>query len=220
MEYWHAAISDTRHISSFSPLPKIRQPFNSFTCPPNLIGHQDTSAATRLVSRRHTVLLLLPNLSVGRHTRRLTQGRTGLRDILHQPKKFPRHFLNKYQQNANQFTYYLHDSTNYPWVPVTKQKSTQWRPDTVLANKSQKLLRHGWPGNSTLCSFRHCNAVYNQNTKERWTKRCTFSFPKIGDLGFAKNYLSITLTSIAAKIYNALPRNLIENTIEKILRKN
>ena len=87
-----------------------------------------SSAATRLVRRRHTVpndkfgsnffffflrkkkKKLLPNLSLGRHT----QGRAGLRDILHQPKKNSRHFLNKYQQIASQFTYYLHNSTNYP----------------------------------------------------------------------------------------------------------
>ena len=45
-------------------------------------------------------------------------------------------------------------------------------------------------------------------------------FPKKGDLGLAKNYWGITLTSIAAKIYNALLRNRIELEIDKILRKN
>ena len=38
--------------------------------------------------------------------------------------------------------------------------------------------------------------------------------------GFAKNYQGITLTSIAAKIYNALLRNRIEPKIDNILRKN
>ena len=51
-------------------------------------------------------------------------------------------------------------------------------------------------------------------------KRCILPFPKKGDLGFAKNYQSITLTSIAAKIYNALLRNRIEPKIDNILRKN
>ena len=41
-----------------------------------------------------------------------------------------------------------------------------------------------------------------------------------GDLGLAKNYRGITLTSIAAKIYNALLRNRIEPKIENIPRKN
>ena len=36
----------------------------------------------------------------------------------------------------------------------------------------------------------------------------------------AKNYRGITLTSITAKIYNALLRNCIEPKIEKILWKN
>ena len=45
-------------------------------------------------------------------------------------------------------------------------------------------------------------------------------FPKKGDLGLAKNYRGITLTSLAAKIYNALLRNRIEPKIDNILRKN
>ena len=66
---------------------------------------------------------------------------------------------------------------------------------------------------------RHCNAVYNQNTIDRWMKRCILPFPKKGDLGLAKNYRGITLTSIAAKIYNALLRNRIQPKFD-ILRKN
>ena len=51
-------------------------------------------------------------------------------------------------------------------------------------------------------------------------KRCILPFPKKGDLGLAKNYRGITLTSIAAKIYNARLRNHIEPKIDNILRKN
>ena len=68
--------------------------------------------------------------------------------------------------------------------------------------------------------LRHCNAVYNQNPIDRWMKGCILPFPKKGDLGLAKNYRGITLTSIAAKIYNALLRNRIVPQIDKILRKN
>ena len=68
--------------------------------------------------------------------------------------------------------------------------------------------------------LRQCNAVYNQNRIERWTKGCILPFPKKGDLGLAKNYRGITLTSIAAKIYNALLRNCIEPKIDNIFRKN
>ena len=51
-------------------------------------------------------------------------------------------------------------------------------------------------------------------------KGCILPFPKKGDLGLAKNYRGITLTSIAAKIYNAQLRNRIEHKIDNILRKN
>ena len=66
--------------------------------------------------------------------------------------------------------------------------------------------------------LRHCNAVYNQNPIDRWMKGCILPFPKKGDFGLAKNYRGITLTSIAAKIYNALLRNRIEPKIDNILR--
>ena len=45
-------------------------------------------------------------------------------------------------------------------------------------------------------------------------------FPKKDNLGLAKKYQGITLTSIAAKIYYALLRNCIEPKIDNILRKN
>ena len=67
--------------------------------------------------------------------------------------------------------------------------------------------------------FLQCNEVYNQNRIERWTKGCILPFPQNGDLGLAKNYRGITLTSIAAKIYNAQLRNSIEPKIDNILRK-
>ena len=51
-------------------------------------------------------------------------------------------------------------------------------------------------------------------------KGCILPFPKKCDLGLAKNYRVITLTSIAAKIYNAQLRNCIEPKIDNILRKN
>ena len=68
--------------------------------------------------------------------------------------------------------------------------------------------------------LRQCNAVYCQNRIERWTKGCIPPFPPKDDLGLAKNNRGITLTSIAAKIYNALLRNCIETKIDNILRKN
>ena len=51
-------------------------------------------------------------------------------------------------------------------------------------------------------------------------KGCIPPFPKKGDLGLAKHYRGITLTSIAVKISNVLLRNRIEPKIDNILRKN
>ena len=44
--------------------------------------------------------------------------------------------------------------------------------------------------------LRHYDAVYNQNTINRWTKRCIHRLPKKRDLGIAKNYRGITFKSI------------------------
>ena len=65
--------------------------------------------------------------------------------------------------------------------------------------------------------LRYCDALYNQNTIDRWTKGCTLPFSTKADLRIAKNYRGITLTSLAAKIYNALLLNYIEPAIKKIL---
>ena len=51
-------------------------------------------------------------------------------------------------------------------------------------------------------------------------KGCILPFPKKSDLRLEKNYRGITLTSIAAKIYNALLRNCIEPKSDNILMKN
>ena len=67
--------------------------------------------------------------------------------------------------------------------------------------------------------FRFCNAVYKTNTIEQWTKGCILPFPKKSDLVITQNNKSITLTSIAAKVYNALFLNCIKPDIGKILRK-
>ena len=55
---------------------------------------------------------------------------------------------------------------------------------------------------------------------ERWTKGCIPPFSKKDDLGITKKYKSITLTAIAAKVYNAILLHSIKPEIEKILRKN
>ena len=61
----------------------------------------------------------------------------------------------------------------------------------------------------------YCNAVYNRNRIDRWTKGFILPFPKKDDYGIVNNYRGITLTSIAAKINNILLLNRIEPEIEK-----
>ena len=65
-----------------------------------------------------------------------------------------------------------------------------------------------------------CNNVYNGNSIDKWTEGCILPFPKKGDLGVTDNYRGITLTAIAAKIYNSMLLNRVQPTLEKILRKN
>ena len=72
--------------------------------------------------------------------------------------------------------------------------------------------------NEELLTF--CNKVYDQEAIQRWTEGCILPFPKKGNLGDVTNYRGITLTSIAAKIYNQLILNRIRPHLEKVLRRN
>ena len=92
-------------------------------------------------------------------------------------------------------------------IPATMSKNSM-SPSGRKTRKFDDLL------------LRYCNAVYRQNTIKRGIKGCILSFPKKSDLGLAKNYCGITLTSIAGKNYNALLLNRVDSEIEKILRKN
>ena len=65
-----------------------------------------------------------------------------------------------------------------------------------------------------------CNAVYQQQEIQVWTEGCIMPFPKKGDLGLVTNYRRITLTPIAAKIYNAMLLNRIQPELKKVLRIN
>ena len=65
-----------------------------------------------------------------------------------------------------------------------------------------------------------CNSVYSHETIERWREGCILPFPKKGNLSLIKNYRGITLTSIAAKIFNLMILNRIRPEIDPILRKN
>ena len=66
----------------------------------------------------------------------------------------------------------------------------------------------------------YCNEVYKGNSIQAWTEGCILPFPKKGDLSQTSNYRGITLTSIAAKVYNGLLLNRIQPEVEKHLRRN
>ena len=72
--------------------------------------------------------------------------------------------------------------------------------------------------NDQLLEF--CNDVFSQKPIEYWTKGCILPFPKKGDLSVTDNYRGITLTCIAAKIYNTMIRERIQPAIDDILRPN
>ena len=64
------------------------------------------------------------------------------------------------------------------------------------------------------------NQVYKLEPIDRWSEGCILPFQKKGDLGLTTNYRGITLTAIAAKIYNLLILNRIRPQLDKNLLKN
>ena len=65
-----------------------------------------------------------------------------------------------------------------------------------------------------------CNNVYNQDPINRWREGCLLPIPKKGNLVITKNYRGITLTAIAAKIYNLMLLNRTRPKLDRVLRKN
>ena len=72
--------------------------------------------------------------------------------------------------------------------------------------------------NDTLLQL--CNAVYAGSRIDKWRQGCLLPFPKKGDLGNTANYRGITLTSIAAKLYNSMLLNRLKPHVDPILRRN
>ena len=103
--------------------------------------------------------------------------------------------------------------TNYAKTWYSTNKIKNWK-----AADLNKILPEVWKTRKfDGILLQYCNAIYNQNIIDRWTKSCIFLFSKKSDLGIAKNYQGITLTSIAAKIYNALLLDHIEPEMRKFL---
>ena len=65
-----------------------------------------------------------------------------------------------------------------------------------------------------------CNKTYHGDVPDAWVKGGIIPFPKKGDLGKTSNYRGITLTAIAAKIYNRMLLNRIRPHIDPRLRIN
>ena len=80
-----------------------------------------------------------------------------------------------------------------------------------------KYVKYGNQNNLSTCFF---NTVYKKNTLEKWMKGCTLPFPKIDNLKITKNYSSITLTTISAKVYKNLFLNHIRHEVKKTLGEN
>lgn len=65
-----------------------------------------------------------------------------------------------------------------------------------------------------------CNKTYHGEAPNIWLKGGILPFPKKGDLGITTNYRGITLSAVAAKIYNKMLLNRLKPHIDPILRKN
>ena len=71
------------------------------------------------------------------------------------------------------------------------------------------LLKSGRQGNLMTCFSNYVPGSINK-TQEKWKRGCILSFLKNGDLGIMKNYRRIALTAIAAKVYNAMLLNCMQ----------
>ena len=65
-----------------------------------------------------------------------------------------------------------------------------------------------------------CDRIYNQEPVDIWRQSCIIPLHKKGDLHLATNYRGISLTPMAAKIYNKLLLRRIRPVLENMLRDN
>ena len=65
-----------------------------------------------------------------------------------------------------------------------------------------------------------CNRTFNGDRPDIWVKSGLVPIPKKGDLGITGNYRGISLTVIAAKIYNKIILNRIRKHLDPLLRIN
>ena len=65
-----------------------------------------------------------------------------------------------------------------------------------------------------------CNKTYLGDAPNCWLQGAILSVPKNGDLSIASNYLRITLSSSASKIYNKMLLNRIRPILDEKLKTN
>ena len=114
------------------------------------------------------------------------------------------HYILAYMHTYMQYVYiYIHISYIDIVLPLDEISAEVWKTGHF---------------NHILLEF--CYDVYSQIQIENWTKGGILPFPKKGDLTVTDNYSGITLTCIAAKIYNTLLRERIQPTLDMIIRPN
>ena len=94
-------------------------------------------------------------------------------------------------------------------VILTKSKTEKFQAWTKY------ILKYGRQ-RTLMTYFFNFTTLYIKRIQLR-TKGCILPFPQKGDLGITKNYRGITLTPIAAKVYNTLLLKCIEPEVKKIL---
>ena len=81
-------------------------------------------------------------------------------------------------------------------------------PEVWKLPKIRKILR----------SF--CNETYHGNRPDEWGISAITPIPKKGNLKLTDNYRGISLTQVAAEVYNRLLLNRIRPTIDEVLSPN
>ena len=86
-----------------------------------------------------------------------------------------------------------------------------------LDNISIKILK---TGALIMQLLEDCSRALNRDRAKIWTKSGIIPLPKKGYLGDTGNYRGISLTSLAAKIYNKLLPERIRSHLDPFLRIN
>ena len=92
-------------------------------------------------------------------------------------------------------------------------KSKTPGPDNIPAIIWKNSLFH-----KQLLDF--CNETMKGNKPEALSRSTIIPLPKKGDLSLPSNYRGITLSALAAKLYNTMLLNRISPHLDPILRRN